>query len=373
MAERDRSKERLDKKIADAEWKEAFHKEIVEELTNGEQYKNYFEQFSAHSVESFINDYATKKVSWYLSGDSYGKTSKAMKGAFYERAKKALLEIQQKKLFNLACQWADNEVKLDGIEISGDLESWTYKVMHCTWLQPVQDHEVDTYMQYLQQLPVEEHYFSSYDCRFGRHTFRRADDERWNDKYDYGLWFTWFDNVYGTGHLKDKPAYRIQLEEKYLDKAREQYWQNNPRPVQELRKPSLSLYSDQERFVKKYEDREYRDLFDAVKKSRKKFEFEESVTSNIWCLQDAIEHLPVASNDDWREAIRDTTELYKRGLVMEALPYVLEEYNDRIQKGKGFDDWHERNYPWGDDNISSQKNKIKEGRQLLGEPGDLNF
>ncbi|HEX2983457.1 MAG TPA: hypothetical protein VHO28_07930, partial [Ignavibacteriales bacterium] len=98
--------------------------EIIFDLKTNSIYKDFFGKYNKTSVESFINNYAFQKANLLKYGESYLLNEEKLFLTQKNKAELRLWEIQQKKLFNLQCQWRAGMISLPEIETSYDFKYW---------------------------------------------------------------------------------------------------------------------------------------------------------------------------------------------------------------------------------------------------------
>ena len=95
--------------------KDEFFKQIVHEMKTEERFVNYFKQFESSEVESFIKNYARQKILWYDLAENLKNWKDSKQDKWLKACFKALIQIQQKKLFNAQCLWRAEKTKLEGV------------------------------------------------------------------------------------------------------------------------------------------------------------------------------------------------------------------------------------------------------------------
>lgn len=200
------NEEYLQKQIERVEWRKQFYEKITTELTTDERFKNYFSQFNEASVKGFIHFYANRKINWYEYAESMLNYRKYKNTQWYKKAIEALEHIQHKKLFNLYCRWFNNEINLEGIQLVWDAEQLLYQPFSCKFIAAIQAHEVDTYIQFIETLPQEESFQYHHNQKIYPYECWYKCENPIEPPEEYPLWFEFFDNQYGTGHLKWLPA-----------------------------------------------------------------------------------------------------------------------------------------------------------------------
>jgi hypothetical protein len=352
----------------------AFQKKVEEELQNEERFKNYFEGFNPASVKDFITSYARKKASWFRSGDFYIQQNEAEDLQWLNAAEQHLEYIQQKKLFDAQCLWRADKITMPGIEICFDFIVWERNIMSCPCIEPISETDVELYLQYLQQNNVDSdmRFFSdwqNYDLWKAEH----EDEENGN----LPEWYDFHNGRTGAGNYLLLPNMRGDKEEFYEKLAREKQ-----RPEMEAKQAEWDKTRDKRPHVKSTYDKDFMDWFVATFEDKQTQEYykarlrynrnsgdKEHVNANIALLLKADEPISIEAHHDWKEAIERAVERYSIKKIAEFLPYAFERYQLNISMGVA-----------QVDNTVAYKTMrqhsvelILEGREINGEPRDLNF
>src|ERR1041384_1540012 len=139
-----------------AEWRKQKFLEFKEELLRNEKLKKFLANVYPTSRESFISDYAQQKVTWLEWGPNHLKWLERDDLQWVNDATSRLKEIQQKKLFDIQCQWRAEKIKIPGVRITCDFYYWEENIFNCPFISPVSSQDFDLYMQYLQSSNFEK-------------------------------------------------------------------------------------------------------------------------------------------------------------------------------------------------------------------------
>lgn len=352
--------------------------EIEHELRTHPRYKEFFNKYHPRSVELFINQYKLQKASLIEFGEMYSRMEEQRTLKYAEIAYNKLWEIQQKKLFNLQCQWRAEQIQLPGIEISYDFMHWEKKITECSLISQISENEYDLYREFILSGGFEieslyDSHWQDYDVYKQEHT----DASEGSTKPE---WYEFYDNRMGTGALMSLPDIRGEKELFYIKLQRNHERENNPEkfvPKEDPdKRPSLKYYDNKvvEEFVEKFEDARINQYHRAVKENKKiNIHYDDE-------LNEAIETLNEAGNIDldyagnWRESILTTAKNYRIKCIYDTFESAYNNYLKRLQMGIGFEPlYSEDNIQFVDSIIASYKNRILKGRALNGEPADLNF
>lgn len=363
---------------------EIIRQQTEEELRSQSMYQEFFKQFNPHSVESFIKNYARRKALYLTRGQEYLNLQEQKDLKYKMLAEEALWAIQQKKLFNLQCQWRAEQVRLKGVEHTTQFLTLGTNIQHCPYISPVSKAELELYIKFLKSGQANQVFgfenWQDYDA------FKAEADDCYFPGIDGPLesrmpsWYKFFDEHMGTGYLIGLPDTRGEKEQKYRAVARKQQLKeikNSESKNPADGRPFLSIFDTTivESFVKQFEDKRTLKYCKAVE------EFQSQMDDNIE-LDDALETLRLAStkvniraNADWKEAIIDAARQYELSQVADALPAVHQEYVFRLENGINFpqslSDKKREEYTFTLSDLA--KSQILLGRKLLGEDQNMNF
>ncbi|MFM7015231.1 MAG: hypothetical protein ACKOX3_02780 [Bacteroidota bacterium] len=363
---------------------EIIRQQTEDELRTQAVYQEFFKQFNPHSVDSFIKNYARRKALYLTRGQDYLNLQEQKDLKYKMLAEEALWAIQQKKLFNLQCQWRAEQVKLKGVEHTTQFLTFGTNIQHCPFISPVSRAELELFVKFLKSGQANQVFgyenWQDYDA------FKAESDECYFPGIDGPLesrmpaWYRFFDEHMGTGYFLTLPDYRGEKELKYRSAARKQQLQtikNCESKKLKDNRPFLSIFDTTvvESFVKKFEDKRTLKYCKAVE------EFQTQMDDNIE-LDDALETLRLAgikvavrANSDWKDAIIDAARQYELSQIADALTAVHQEYVFRLENGINFPqsiiDKKREEYTYTLSDLA--KSQILLGRKILGEEQNMNF
>jgi hypothetical protein len=243
---------------------EIIRQQTEEELRSQSIYQEFFKQFNPHSVESFIKNYARRKALYLTRGQDYMNLQEQKDLKYKMLAEEALWAIQQKKLFNLQCQWRAEQVRLKGVEHSTQFLTLGTNIQHCPYISPVSKAELELYIKFLKSGQANQVFgfdnWQDYDA------FKAEADDCYFPGIDGPLesripsWYKFFDEHMGTGYLLGLPDTRGDKEQKYRAAARKQQLKeikNTESKKSTDNRPFLSIFDTTlvESFVKQFEDK----------------------------------------------------------------------------------------------------------------------
>ncbi len=373
--------EHLRQEVDDAEKEAIARMEIEYELRNNDRYKEFFAAYHPDDIEEFIKSYARRKVTWVNWGKFYYEHNEDHQLRFYNMAQSCLWQIQQKKLFNLQCQWRAEKIKIPGITSTMDFRYWEYNIKQCNFVPPITQWEFDLYVEYFQN-PDAEVDPAEADYEFEWQDFLRFTEEYNNSKEGeeliIPLWYQFYDNRMGTDKLMnmndvrgDKESRYLKLYYEYINKIAPD--EKSETPTKKDSNEYLSVYNPTiiEKFVRKYEDKEILKYFLSYEKSHKPMDFADELAEMAFKeLKEVSDVIPVHASNDWREALIEAWEEYRGKQILKLLPLVYEDYLQKQELGISYEKEESEEI---NEELEEWKIAILKGRELAGESPDLNF
>ncbi len=343
---------------------------IAKEMMVDKRYKDYFDQYNPASVETFIESYAKEKAGLDINGDYTKFRQQSLMERWQKSAWLCLQEIQNKKLFDIACQWHAEEIKnLPDIDLSMDFTAVQNYILDYEVLPDIAQDEVDFYINYLTNVEdVIEIYL--YDKHFSSFKWIKEHYENHNE-----LGIEYFDhhNTYtGNNRLLSLPNIRSAKEKHYLQLGLGFQKEVKKEAPAKIEKPYLSS-SDEEliKFARLFNDRKFAYYMEDFNNWIKK--------KNDLSIHTALDYLnkiypdivAVGSHSNWQDEIYNAVIKHMQNKVCEILPAVYQEY--LIKKHAGIIITAEKDRKRDDSLRDSFKELIFKGRELSGEPRDFNF
>ncbi len=335
------------KSVEETVYWDAKRREFVNDLLHNERYKKFFSQYSETSVHTFIENYSQQKYFWLRFGPFNKEQYEKRLLAFRDKAEEALMQIQQKKLFNLQCQWRAYQIELPGINSTWDFVAWEHNILNCPLVEPITEKEVDTYIQFLKSLNFSEQLemfqaWQDYD--------EMKENYSNDEKGYYPEWYDFFDSRFGTNGLLLLPDIRGEEEQHYRSvnfNEEKQIVANKiasgeieaPKPVVRDTRPRLVYYPYKHciDFARQFDSNETVELAIAYEREQNTFDNEMDLESALQYLQDAEEVIPIDGYYDWRFAVINAVRKHSAECTAAAIPEVYKEYLFRIQSGLAFD------------------------------------
>ena len=178
----------------------------------------WLKQF-AYDGEPFLEGYLEQKIQYLEFGAKYAAHYEAMALKPQERAYRRLWEIQQKKLFNLQCEWRAGRLEIEGIATAADFTRWGQYIHECPLIEPVAEDEVDLYLAYIASddcVDITDRNWErtmDWQCFLDFRRYQAAEDladeggpdERHRLHNRYPDWYDYCDRHRGTSYLMRLP------------------------------------------------------------------------------------------------------------------------------------------------------------------------
>lgn len=369
----------------DLEFKaEILRQQTEDNLRNNPAYKEFFSQFNQSSVESFIRGYARRKALYSLRGEEFMEQEEANHFRYKVIAEEGLWAIQQKKLFNLQCQWRAEQIQLRGIDHSTQFLMLSANIQHCQFLTPVNSSELELYMNYLcsDTARLNAHFDNWQDYEGFKAEYQSGNIPSIDDTVENQLpaWYQYYDEHMNTATLLDLPDIRGEKENRYRSISRqrqlEQMKQSSTQRIIDDR-PFLSIYDSElvESFVRKFEDRQTLRYCKAIEGFQKKLDESLEVDAAIEILKNAGKKIRIQSTDDWKEGVVAAANRFELEQVATLMPMVFQEYMFRRENGINFPHSYldRKREEYAVQLCDKAKHQIMEGRRILGEPENFRF
>lgn len=350
---------------------------IKEEVASSPGIQKYLEQFNPLTRSSLEFIYVYRKAHGLFHKDFTTGYFQQAELEWMEEAQERLCEIQQKKLFDLQCQWRAELITLPEILITYDFQYWEQHILNCPAVPPITDDELALYESYL-LLEADEEFNEYADYQeYDQWKQERADED---EDSTYPDWYEYYDQRCGTAHLLLLPDIRGNKEMRY-DKAVREFREakrnaeHGPQPEEKVDTRPILRYDECEPIVdemfKLFEKDSVAIYYNSY---RRFFEKDDELDPIIHTLLAATEPVPIEYDDDWMTGLSKAAQRYRRKQVHKALHQAFEEYKNRERLGIGHpEDQGDRNDNFYKRLRDIQRNDILEGRELLGEPRDFNF
>lgn len=325
----------------------------------------------AFDGKDVLRRYAEQKASYLVNGPGWLEQEQFRAGWPRQQAYRRLWEIQQKKLFNLQCQWRAGQLELPGVVDGREFEQWGKAIEQCPVLDAVDEDDLALYLRYLasddcQDLHADalrttdwqayesfRHWHLLEEAGSGSpgHDMLRPDlpealidslGHLFNMFYRYPDWYAFYDLYRGTGQLLRLPQVRFDdhpapddPEPAEAPAPPSPAPDAAPAPADEPDQKYLSAYDLPltETLLRQFEPPELLHYMRVMEHRPEKDEWTQAAESTYGLLSEIAQPVPLAAGPDWRLALPDAYLAHQRRVVGEALREVYAEYCLREQVG----------------------------------------
>ena len=366
--------------------------QVAEDVLHNPRYDAFFAPYQPQAREQFVRDYVSRRHLWTQYGDFYERHLAGRLTRFEQEAYIRLWDIQQKKLFDLQCEWRAELVAVPGVNTSADFDTLSGRIEHCTVIPPITPDELEMYLDWVRQADYEQDLHDTWGGRFG--SWQRYDDVKAqldpdSDDADENAfmfdevseWYEFHNQRTGNGRLLRLPDLRGQKEEHYLDA-----WRAHNQAEREAEPaPAPTTPPDPRPTHIPYDEAQnlhgvFAQQFESAALNRQRTSYEAANPPSTWedeelervldFLKDVDEPVPIAAGDDWRLALRQASYAFRKQKLLDSLPQAYEAYCQRQEWGIAQPARSERE----PHTIATWYNEaILKGRKVLGEPNDFNY
>ncbi len=311
-------------------YREWIQQDVTKKLEANENYQELKdENFESEHDDTFFKKHYSDEVAHALSwGPRHLWQIHRNKNPFLYYAEEALCEIQQKKLFDLQCQWRAEMIELKGIATTYDFEYWEMNIREAKFLSRITESELRIYMDYLKS----SEYRVNWKCHSWQNYTAIKDDYHNNGGRSLiPPWYHYHNYATQNSSLLQLPDIIGAKEKIYLekyDKFRTETLANNP--ILELTDNRPRLMADDTSLADflvqfKYDNPllEYIKGHNAETQGTIAWRYYNDATEY---LVEEREPLPIEENEDWREAFLDVVYKYRNQKVANLLPDMYADY-----------------------------------------------
>lgn len=368
--------------------------QVADDVLHNPRYDEFFARFQPTVRQEFVRDYVGQRHLWTAYGTMYERHLTGQLTQFEQEAYTRLWDIQQKKLFDLQCEWRAELVTVPGVQISADFEVLSGTIENCAAIPPITSAELEMYLDWVRQADYAEDLYDRWGMRYGWQDYRdikaQLDPEEGKEDAwvieEVSPWYEFHNLRTGNGRLLRLPDLRGQKERRYEDAWRAaNQQQREARQAQEREQEQAApppdprpahVYGDEARALRD----EFARQFESAEVNRQRTAYETANPPDTWedeeldrvldFLKELDEPVPIEAGTDWRLAVRQASYAFRKQKLLDNLLLVYEAYCQRRE-------WGIAQPPADDDephNIADwQYEAILKGRESLGEPRDFNF
>jgi hypothetical protein len=361
------------------------------DLETNPKFKEFFSRFRADSIPAFIDKIAMDKARLEVNGNSLKSLESRRILNPKKRAEEGLWEIQQKKLFIKQCLWRAEKLELPEVKTCYDFRYWEHNIQNCPFLEPITEEEVDLYIGFVltDDFTFEQPMFSSMQ------DYEGFKDEYMNDDEGGYMpeWYSYYDMRKGTGAFLILPDVRGEKEDRYLQ-ASAAHDKEIKEVTAALNPPgpkSMSYYEIMDFVIDFFEENEDEKTVELMQKTSHSYtsrvkreegdddDYEPSENGDarhaLMELQYTPFKVPVEAYYDWKQALARALYKYETQQVAAAMKLAFEDYKMRLEMGIPFENTesYEGHIKGWEKNMNKGREKILQGRELLGEPRNFDF
>ena len=357
--------------------------EFEKDIENNPQYNVFFEKYEPESIKDFKQSYVEHKVR-LLECSSYliEKHDDKNDIRFRKETETVIEIIMQKKLFNKQLLWRAEKIKIPEIRIAYEFEQWERDIHNCPFLEDITPEEIAVMKSFL--LEYDDVGYTSWFFNNWQDYDELMMKNEEGEREEMPEFYKYYDIHFGTEYLLDLPNIRGEKEEFYQDIWRKWNTKKTPPPKPTSTQVSSSLqtkptlnafFENFSKFMKKYENDYINQLHTSyiTPKIPQNENFDsESIESAILIIEEADRPLYFDSGLVWYEAIFKCANQYKNSCIANNLEIVYDYF--LMKKELKLNTQDEKNKFDAQDQLRDMiiENIIK-GRELNGEPADLNF
>ena len=369
---------------------------VAADLLTNARYDEFFAPYQPTLRQSFAHHYVLHRQHWVNDGEREDARPGRNLNLHEKEAYRALWAIQQKKVFDLQCRWRAEEVRdVPGVLIADDFQTLGHDIEHCTAVPPITPDEFALFLAWVQQADYAANFDDMFDSRFGWQQFRLVRETLVPDAPPIAGrviptpkvvpdWYRFHNAHTGHGRLLYLPDVRGTKEDRYWDAWRA--GEDEKKAIAEAAgtlppvdpRPSY-LQGDELRalaqaFARHFEPprlNRWREMSELLHPPVT--EEERQFNTMVARMQMMTEPVPVAAGPDWRTATRDAFLAHCHRKLVECLPLVYEEYQQRQGWGIAQPNRLEDNFALKYDLAGLYRSWILDGRTRLGEPENFDF
>ena len=348
--------------------------------------REHFKDYDPDSVTAFLKHYAKLKAEWMTDDTTYAEWNERHALHWETEAMKRLEEIQQKKLFDIQCQWRAEQIKLHDTYITSDFIYWSSVILNCPFIDPITEDEFNLYLAYMQSgnFEMEQELFSGgwYDYEGIKEAYTTENENR-----NFPEWYDFYNGRTGASVYMLLPDIRGQKEQVYNELAHEEMIRilNTAQETVTDKRPSVIGYPDNQTpfIVSTFEDKQTQAFYKLYQEEQFYLEGDDEdddedddegfyidIEMIMHYLERAPDIIPVKAHHDFREALKEAWDNYYIEKTAEALPHAYEQYMLRIRAGLSF---HIEYLESKKSVREHHRNNFLRAREANGDPRNFDF
>jgi len=365
---------------------EAIRVQTYNRIKDNPEVKEFLKPYNSFFYESFLQSFAAGKSLWVGLKDHYKERQVQNELRLMDTGRNALACLLKKKMRDIRREWGAGSFDLPGIQTPFNFMLLVDKVFEVEWIPAIDESDLECLLAY-----VAQHQGYDLSFQFDNESLR-FEIPLWLDSstvYESKDSFASFHNTFtSTENLKvlpDKRGRKAQdyvkaYAQKLLDEKEAKIARGELPPDTEIDlrpfPPSGKSWFIEE-FILKFDERETIQHYRNYKAYHKKGddEDEDTISDKVQTILVQLEHLdvvlPVMANEDWRLALIESWEAYRKVSVSRAIQQAYEDYLFHVDTGIAFQS--DEIKPETLKKVNDLKERFLNGRELLGEPRDFSI
>jgi len=365
---------------------EAIRVQTYNRIKDNPEVKEFLKPYNSFFYESFLQSFAAGKSLWVGLKDHYKERQVQNELRLMDTGRNALACLLKKKMRDIRREWGAGSFDLPGIQTPFNFMLLVDKVFEVEWIPAIDESDLECLLAY-----VAQHQGYDLSFQFDNESLR-FEIPLWLDSstvYESKDSFASFHNAFtSTENLKvlpDKRGRKAQdyvkaYAQKLLDEKEAKIARGELPPDTEIDlrpfPPSGKSWFIEE-FILKFDERETIQHYRNYKAYHKKGddEDEDTISDKVQTILVQLEHLdvvlPVTANEDWRLALIESWEAYRKVSVSRAIQQAYEDYLFHVDTGIAFQS--DEIKPETLKKVNDLKERFLNGRELLGEPRDFSI
>ena len=369
---------------------EAIRIETYNKIKNNPEVLQFLEPYNSFFYDTFLQIYASSKSQWTGLKDYYKERQVKNELEIQEIARKAFECLMKKKMLDIRREWGAGSIELPGISTAFDFMLLVDNVFTVEWIPPIDETELGILLDYVEK----------YDGRFDLDFWFGNEAENFaiplllsdtEPSFMKESFAAFHNENSGAGRLAVLPDKRGQKAMDYLKlyykKQKEETdakiasgellaeKELDMRPFPPTEKPWFI-----ESFIRKFDDREtlqnyktYREYYHIhdEEEGEDGLTVSEKVETVIARLSHIHVQLPVSANADWRLALLESWDVFRRKTIGEGIALAYEDYLFHVQTGISYQTSESK--PAKIKTVNDLKEKFLEGREIAGAPRDFDI
>ena len=384
---------------SDNQYRDELQEQFEASIRADKNFEIYFKDYTPSSVKSFVNHYALQKAMWTTYGPTFKDILEKLETQWVNEATERLAEIQQVKLFLFQCRYRAGLVEepVEKVRTIFDFVYWRHNILNAPFLEPVTEHDIELYSDYMLSNDAHSHPFYSFledwqDFAAIRNAYNDGEveeEEEYDDDEDEEEsepvrrvpdWYEFYFSHTGTGIELTLPDVKKDKDLFYFNKGNNERVRlliaEDEKGIAEKIMPPKekgdyfngSADGAQEAFMEIFEDKDNIQKYAEYEKWSSFNERESMLRDDLDILFYANENVEIEGGESWIYAVQLAAARYRTRKIAESLPAAFEQY--KLKQSLGI------LYPEDESSVKEStfyNDLVLLGRKLLGEPENFDY